>query len=284
MLWCSGKAVDTLYNEIHFFLTTSHQRCNDTHHSKEQKRQTHTKREDERKRRTYELIIYMNTGTRQKPLIMRCVAFLLSYNIDLWPRAQHNQPTVKQNTPIFPHINVKNICSNSIRFFQSLTLKFTEKFEKENRKNQRVCVKKKRKWRITYGKMCSRQELRQLLHELLFRLDQVAYLGARTQFNEECNSISNAQRYGADKNGPHANGNVHFERILRFQRAYIRYFVFVLDPYTEFIVPMKSSSLSLFINNILSRDGPTQSPIMTGHTSRTIIEFLQVNSCHFMLF
>lgn len=130
--------------------------------------------------------------------------------------------------------------------------------------------------------MCSRQELRQLLHELLFRLDQVAYLGARTQFNEECNSISNAHRYGGgDGNGvgidesPYANGNKHFENILRFQRAYIRYFVFALDPFTEFIVPMKSSSLALFINNILSRDGPMQP--MTGHTSRTIIEFLQVS-------
>lgn len=131
-------------------------------------------------------------------------------------------------------------------------------------------------------KMCTRQELRQLLHELLYRLDQVAYLGARTQFNEECNSISNAQRFGAGVGGgfdkiPYANGNVHFENILRFQRAYFRYFVFALDPYTEFIVPMKSSSLALFINNILSRDGPTQQSSMTGHTSRTIIEFLQVS-------
>lgn len=130
--------------------------------------------------------------------------------------------------------------------------------------------------------MCSRQELRYLLYELLFRLDQVAYLGARTQFNEECNSISNAQRYGGciDQTAPYANGTEHFAKILRFQKAYIRYFVFVSDPYTEFIVPMKSSSLVLFINNILSRDGPVQSP-MAGHTSRTIIEFLQVNSCGF---
>lgn len=126
--------------------------------------------------------------------------------------------------------------------------------------------------------MCSRTELRQLLHELIFRLDQVAYLGARTQFSEECNSLE-SPNFSAHINKCHTgNGNTRFENILRFQKAYIRYFVFVADPYTEFIVPLSSSlsSLALFITNILSQDGPTQMPAY--HTSRTIIEFLQVSS------
>lgn len=120
--------------------------------------------------------------------------------------------------------------------------------------------------------MCSRGELKQLLYELLFRVDQVAYLGARTQFNEECNA--NSHRY-SEKN-PIGNGNLRFENILRFQKAYMRYFVFASDPYTDFIVPLTSSSLALFITNILSRDGPMQSPGIY-HTSRSIIEFLQVS-------
>lgn len=123
--------------------------------------------------------------------------------------------------------------------------------------------------------MCSREELRQLLHELLYRMDQVAYLGARTQFNEECNNIK-SQNFSAYNDKSHiGNGNARFENILRFQKAYIRYFVFASDPYTEFIVPLTSSSLALFITNILSQDGPSQSPVY--HTSRTIIEFLQVS-------
>lgn len=121
--------------------------------------------------------------------------------------------------------------------------------------------------------MCSRGELRQLLEELLFSVDQVAYLGARTQFSDECNKF---KLNGTENKTQFGSGNVHFECILRFHRAYIRYFVFAADPYTEFIVPLTSSSLSLFITNILSQDGPTESPV-DYHTSRTIIEFLQVS-------
>lgn len=125
--------------------------------------------------------------------------------------------------------------------------------------------------------MCSRSELRQLLHELLFRLDQVAYLGARTQFGEECSNLK-THNISAHIDKYHiGNGNARFENILRFQKAYIRYFVFASDPHTEFIVPLTSSSLALFITNILSQDGPTQLPVAY-HTSRTIIEFLQVSS------
>lgn len=129
-------------------------------------------------------------------------------------------------------------------------------------------------------KMCSREELRQLLYELLCRLDYVAYLAARTQFKEECN-IANSRRSSAriERKYKPVAGNKQFENILRFQRAYVRYFVFAAsDPYTEFIVPLTSNSLALFITNILSRDGPMQSPTAY-HTSRTIIEFLQV--CYF---
>lgn len=128
--------------------------------------------------------------------------------------------------------------------------------------------------RVTQNtEMCSREELKQLLYELLYRLDQVAYLGARTQFKEECNS----QRISLQNDKMQCgNGNARFEKILRFQKAYIRYFVFASDPYTEFIVPLTSSSLALFITNILSQDGPVQST-SPFHTSRTIIDFLQVS-------
>lgn len=125
--------------------------------------------------------------------------------------------------------------------------------------------------------MCSRAELKKLLYELLYRLDQVAYLGARTQFKDECNSF-NSQKHSTHNDSTQiGNGNVHFENILRFQKAYIRYFVFASDPYTEFIVPLTSSSLALFITNILARDGAVQTAAPY-HTSRTIIEFLQVSS------
>lgn len=125
--------------------------------------------------------------------------------------------------------------------------------------------------------MCSRSELRQLLHELLFRLDQVAYLGARTQFSEECSQLESLNFSTHIDKYHSGNGNTRFENILRFQKAYIRFFVFAADPYTEFIVPLTSSSLALFITNILSQDGPTQLPVAY-HTSRTIVEFLQVSS------
>lgn len=125
--------------------------------------------------------------------------------------------------------------------------------------------------------MCSREELRQLLYELLCRLDYVAYLAARTQFKDDCNNM-NSRKFSTrkEKKQRPSAGNKRFENILRFQRAYIRYFVFASDPYTEFIVPLTSSSLALFITNILSRDGPMQSPTAY-HTSRSIIEFLQVS-------
>lgn len=125
--------------------------------------------------------------------------------------------------------------------------------------------------------MCSREELKQLLHELLYRLDQVAYLGARTQFKDECNSLSSQTYLEYHGKCQFTNGNIRFESILRFQKAYIRYFVFSSDPYTEFIVPLTSSSLALFITNILSRDGNGQTELPPYHTSRTIIEFLQVS-------
>lgn len=124
--------------------------------------------------------------------------------------------------------------------------------------------------------MCSREELKQLLYELLFRVDQVAYLGARRQFTEDCNNLHSQRHAGCNEKNAMGNGNERFENILRFQKAYIRYYVFASDPYTEFIVPLTSSSLALFITNILSRDGPMQSPVIY-HTSRTIIEFLQVS-------
>lgn len=72
------------------------------------------------------------------------------------------------------------------------------------------------------------------------------------------------------------NADIRFAEILRFQKAYLRYFVFVNDQYTELIVPLSMSSLSMFISNIISQTPkPPTPPIF--QTSRTIIEFLQVN-------
>lgn len=124
--------------------------------------------------------------------------------------------------------------------------------------------------------MCSREELKKLLYELLYRLDQVAYLGARTQFKDECNHSNSQNNSGYNGKSQFSNGNIRFENILRFQKAYIRYFVFASDPYTEFIVPLTSSSLALFITNILSRES-VQTATVPYHTSRSIIEFLQVS-------
>lgn len=103
--------------------------------------------------------------------------------------------------------------------------------------------------------MCTREEIKFLVKELLRRIDQVALLGARVQFNEECDTQN------------------RFAEILRFQKAYLRYFVFANDPYTELVVPITISSLALFIANITSQN-PSSPPI--AQTSRTIIEFLQV--------
>lgn len=118
-----------------------------------------------------------------------------------------------------------------------------------------------------------------LIRELLRHVEKVAILGAKIQFKDEnksyksqeyltCCDVSNNYR----KN---SLANTRYRDILRFHMAYMKYFVFAMDPYAEVIVPISSSSLTLFITNIISKVLPDQ-PIVH-QTSKTIIEFLQVS-------
>lgn len=123
--------------------------------------------------------------------------------------------------------------------------------------------------------MCTRDEIKFLLKELLQRVDQVALLSARMQFNEECESRKLYTHSVAEPSAPR-NADIRFGEILRFQKAYLRYFVFANDQYTELIVPLSISSLSMFISNIIPQTPkPSTPPVF--QTSRTIVEFLQVN-------
>lgn len=124
--------------------------------------------------------------------------------------------------------------------------------------------------------MCTREEIKFLLKELLQRIDRVALLSARVQFNEECESQKTYTHYNHVVELPvPRNADIRFGEILRYQKAYLRYMVFANDPYTELVVPLSISSLSLFITNIISQTPkPSTPPIF--QTSRTIIEFLQV--------
>lgn len=126
--------------------------------------------------------------------------------------------------------------------------------------------------------MCSSTELKFLLHELLRRVDQVALLSARAQFNEECDSkkyLTSSYQAVSNAITPAATANKRFGEILRFQKAYLRYFVFSNDPCTEIVVPLSISSLSLFITSVISRI-PNRFPVSPAQTSRTIVTFLQV--------
>lgn len=125
--------------------------------------------------------------------------------------------------------------------------------------------------------MCTREELKSLLFELISRIDQVALLSAKYQFNDEFYGNANGVRsHERNKSPLDAYMRARFEDILRFQRAYIRYFVFSDDPLMNFIVPLPPSSLTLFITNILSDLGQDNNP--SGfHTTHSIITFLQVS-------
>lgn len=125
--------------------------------------------------------------------------------------------------------------------------------------------------------MCTREELKSLLFELILRVDQVALLSAKYQFNDEFHGNANDVRSNEPIKIPlDMYMRERFDDILRFQRAYIRYFVFADDPLMNFIVPLPPSSLTLFITNILSDIGENDSP--SGfHTTHSIIRFLQVS-------
>lgn len=127
--------------------------------------------------------------------------------------------------------------------------------------------------------MCTREELNVLIRELLRHVEKVALIGAKIQFKEE-NKSYKSQEYltcseGSNNYRKNNFANNRFKDILRFHLAYMKYFVFAMDPYAEVIVPISSSSLALFITNIISKVLPDQ-PIVY-QTSKTIIEFLQVS-------
>lgn len=125
---------------------------------------------------------------------------------------------------------------------------------------------------ISVENMCTREELKTLLYELLLRVDQVAFLSAKCQLDDEF-VLGNAAGLQLTDKMPQ---NARFKYILRFQKAYIRYFVFACDPSANFIVPLQSTSLTLFMTNILS---DIQTEIPPGyHTTNTIVRFLEVSS------
>lgn len=128
--------------------------------------------------------------------------------------------------------------------------------------------------------MCTREELNSLIRELLRHIEQVALLGAKIQFDEESKLNKPAEYLTCSdhtKNYVRNNAeNARFKQVARFHMAYLKYFVFASDPYAEIIVPLSSSSLSLFITNIMSKMASSPQQIPFRHTSKTIIEFLQV--------
>lgn len=127
--------------------------------------------------------------------------------------------------------------------------------------------------------MVTREEFRSLLNELIFRIDQVAFISAKYQLYDELN-IRNPRGVNIRGNIPHAQWGyvkTRFSHILRFQKAYTRYFVFAADPQANFIIPLPQSSLTLFISNILSDIQPNAAP-PGYHTTLSILKFLQVSS------
>lgn len=125
--------------------------------------------------------------------------------------------------------------------------------------------------------MCTREELKSLLFKLILRVDQVASLSAKYQFNDEFYGNANGVRsHERNKIPLDAYMRARYADILRFQRAYIRYFVFADDPLMNFIVPLPPTSLTLFITNILTDIGQNDAP--SGfHTTHSIMKFLQVS-------
>lgn len=128
--------------------------------------------------------------------------------------------------------------------------------------------------------MCTREELNILIRELLHHVEQVAIWSAKIQFNEENKSFKSMEYLTCcDKtNNDMRNilANKRFKQIARFHSAYLKYFIFALDPYADIIIPLSSSSLALFITNMVSKMMPQQESNTIHHTSKTIIEFLQV--------
>lgn len=129
--------------------------------------------------------------------------------------------------------------------------------------------------------MCTREELKSLILELLRHIEQVALLSAKIQFDEEI-KMSKSPEYltCSDNTNNYVRNNAQnarFKQLARFHVAYMKYYVFASDPYAEIVVPLSSSSLALFITNIMSKMAPSPQPMPFNHTSKTIVEFLQVS-------
>lgn len=125
--------------------------------------------------------------------------------------------------------------------------------------------------------MCTREELNNLIRELLKHIEKVAVLSAQIQYDEELKSKKPVEYLTCSDKTNNAmrdsSNNARLNQLVRFHVAYLRYFVFSIDRFTEIIIPLSPSSLSLFMTNIVSDFLPQ--PIIQ-HTSRTILEFLQV--------
>lgn len=124
--------------------------------------------------------------------------------------------------------------------------------------------------------MCSREELNDLIHELLYHIEKVGTFSAQIQFENELKSVEYLTCCAQTNTDMKTEmTNTRLKQLIRFHVAYMRYFVFAFDPYAEIFVPLSSSSLTLFITNIVSKTMPEHAMV---HTSRSILEFLQVFS------
>lgn len=128
--------------------------------------------------------------------------------------------------------------------------------------------------------MCTREELNNLVRELLHFVDQVALLSAKIQFNQELNSFKTVGYLSCSEKSndeiAKSMSRTRLKTLERFHTVYMRYMVFAMDPFADILVHVSSSSLALFITNITSKMVAHQQQKKTMHSSRTIVEFLLV--------
>lgn len=123
--------------------------------------------------------------------------------------------------------------------------------------------------------MFSREEINYLISQLLYHVDRAAVIGANLHYEQEQTMKLASKK--VVKRRRVTTTNKKLKQLVRFHSAYFKYLIFALDPHTEISVPLsKSSPLTLFITNIMSKTFPTYRPYFS-HTSRTIVEFLQVS-------
>lgn len=123
--------------------------------------------------------------------------------------------------------------------------------------------------------MCSREEINHLISQLFYHVERAAVIGARLHFKQEQKAKKPPKKRSAKRARPTVT-NKRLKQLIRFHSAYFKFLIFALDPHTEIRVPLSnSSSLTLFMTNILAKMYPNYRPY-SPHTSRTIVEFLQV--------